>query len=669
MRPPRHPQTSSMVERFSHNHYMNTQIPQLPPSPSFIGSLTTVPTTLTFILVNVVGYLVQVAKGVHWLEPANLDLMDWGANVSPLTLYGESWRLLSSMFLHGGVVHLLMNMYMLLVMGMLLERRFGSVRTFAVYMTAGVMGSLLSVWWNSVHMVSSTSFVMGYAFSTTGLRVVVSVGASGAVMGLAGALLVTAMRRHADEKQPAELFKPLAQVVGLNIVLGFVLSGVDQAAHIGGVLAGCLAGGLLLAESSRRLSRLRGAGTVVVVVAGIAAYASAAHFSRSPALDQLHESLLAEMVLEHQAAQSVLRKKQADLIAAEDSKNAPPPVAEALAKGTQVSLVQQGDQLLTTMALSPNEKHVYAPDMEGNRLLVASLDQASGVRTISAAPLSAAIDGCLDNLCRGRGASAVAVSSDEQTAYITSMQKDALALVDLSSGKVEANVPVGRFPRAVVLAPNAERAFVMNSVDNTISVVDTLRHTVVGEPMALQGGNAEHLPFGRRVGLWVDAAHERLYAYDGVAKQVEAISMRTMQREATLSIPNAGVELAALSLDSKVLMLIGGRKLQILSTKTHTVERETALCEELQSRQVALSPDGSLLALPYDGKLRIVKLESMRTVAAFPIQEHITELIFSADSRQLYALQSNNVLSIVERAKSLDVTPIVETSGEVLCSQ
>lgn len=85
--------------------------------------------TLALIALNVGMFLfLAVGQGLSWTEPSNVELTRWGANVSALTLTGDTWRLLSSMFLHGGIVHLLMNMYMLLVLGLVAEARFRSSR-------------------------------------------------------------------------------------------------------------------------------------------------------------------------------------------------------------------------------------------------------------------------------------------------------------------------------------------------------------------------------------------------------------------------------------------------------------------------------------------------------------------------------------------------------------
>jgi rhomboid protease GluP len=158
-----------------------------------------------------------------------LKLARWGSNAGPLTLNGQWWRLVTSMFLHGGLVHIMFNMFALWQVGRLVERMFGSARFLGLYMIAGVCGSLASVLWNP-H--------------------VNSVGASGAIFGIIGGLL--AFIRRPDSGVPPTIVKDLRGSLSgfllFNIAAGLVYPHTDNAAHIGGLAGGYVAG-LLLARS------------------------------------------------------------------------------------------------------------------------------------------------------------------------------------------------------------------------------------------------------------------------------------------------------------------------------------------------------------------------------------------------------------------------------------
>ncbi|MGZ5199668.1 MAG: rhomboid family intramembrane serine protease [Telluria sp.] len=156
----------------------------------------------------------------------SLKLMRWGSNAGQLTLHGQWWRLVTSMFLHGSLLHIAFNMFALWQVGRLVERMFGSLRFFALYMIAGVCGSVASVLWNP-H--------------------VNSVGASGAIFGIIGGLL--AFIRRPDSGVPPTIVKDLRGSLGgfllFNIAAGMIYPHTDNAAHLGGLAGGYLAGFLL----------------------------------------------------------------------------------------------------------------------------------------------------------------------------------------------------------------------------------------------------------------------------------------------------------------------------------------------------------------------------------------------------------------------------------------
>jgi len=149
-----------------------------------------------------------------------------GASAAEPVLAGQVWRLATAMFLHAGVVHLLVNGWALYQLGGLVEVLFGSSRLAAIYFTAGLAGSLASVAWD---LVSGSS--------------VPSVGASGAIFGLLGALIAFLLR-HRDRLRPEarSLLLQLLFWAGINIVFGFTTPMIDNAAHLGGFAAGLAIG-------------------------------------------------------------------------------------------------------------------------------------------------------------------------------------------------------------------------------------------------------------------------------------------------------------------------------------------------------------------------------------------------------------------------------------------
>lgn len=157
-----------------------------------------------------------------------------GANVPVLVQQGQVWRLVSSMFLHIGLMHLLVNGWALFQLGGLFETWMGSSRMALVYFVSGILGSVASV----VTKLGST---------------VTAAGASGAIFGLMGALIAFLLRRR-DRLLPAakSLLSQLLLWAGLNVVLGFNIAGIDNAAHLGGCAAGFVLGWMVRPRWERR---------------------------------------------------------------------------------------------------------------------------------------------------------------------------------------------------------------------------------------------------------------------------------------------------------------------------------------------------------------------------------------------------------------------------------
>lgn len=156
----------------------------------------------------------------------SVQLVEWGSNVGRLTLHGQWWRLVTSLFLHGSILHLAFNMLALWQVGQLVERLFGSLRFTALYMIAGVCGSVASVMWNA-H--------------------VNSVGASGAIFGIVGGLFAFMQRENSGVPPTVvqDLRGSLLPFLVFNLAAGFLYPHTDNAAHIGGLAGGWLAGHFL----------------------------------------------------------------------------------------------------------------------------------------------------------------------------------------------------------------------------------------------------------------------------------------------------------------------------------------------------------------------------------------------------------------------------------------
>ncbi len=184
--------------------------------------------TRLLIGANVLAFAALLSAGAGFWHSSSSVQLDWGAGFGPATKDGQWWRLGSAMFLHFGVVHLAMNMWALWDAGGLVERMYGHFRFAALYLVSGLAGNLVSL------------IVQGER--------AVSAGASGAVFGVFGALLVFLWRErrqlHAGEFR--WLFWGAAGFALASIVFGFLVPGIDNAAHVAGFLSGALLGMALL---------------------------------------------------------------------------------------------------------------------------------------------------------------------------------------------------------------------------------------------------------------------------------------------------------------------------------------------------------------------------------------------------------------------------------------
>ena len=168
----------------------------------------------------------MVLSGVSASSPTGRQLVLWGSNVSGLTLHGQPWRLLTSVFVHAGLSHLLLNLFSLWLLGLLVEDRVGPLRLLLVYLACGVGGSLASLWWHA-----------------DGIN---SVGASGAIFGLYGLLLVLLVGQKLvlDKSDRRAMLGLVLYLVFSNLLSG--LSGnIDNAAHLGGLATGLFIAGPL----------------------------------------------------------------------------------------------------------------------------------------------------------------------------------------------------------------------------------------------------------------------------------------------------------------------------------------------------------------------------------------------------------------------------------------
>jgi rhomboid protease GluP len=205
----------SAVEAPSNWSSTTTTVPPQPPARSRRQP----PVTSIIVGINVAVFFAMGLSGVSVTQPTVPQLLHWGANAGPLTLGGQPWRMLTANYVHIGIIHIALNMWCFWNLGFLAERIFGGWTYFLTYSVCGIAGSLASVWRNPG---------------------VVGAGASGAIFGIAGALIAALYLGKLPISKEAlrGTLKSLLTFAAYNLFFGGVIAGIDNSAHIGGLVAG-----------------------------------------------------------------------------------------------------------------------------------------------------------------------------------------------------------------------------------------------------------------------------------------------------------------------------------------------------------------------------------------------------------------------------------------------
>jgi rhomboid protease GluP len=184
------------------------------------------PVTSAIIAANVLVFVAMTISGASPIEPQTRDLARWGANTGIETIVSQPWRMWTSNYVHIGIIHIALNMWCLWSLGVLAERIFERWTYFLTYTCCGIAGSLAS---------------LGLHPNRFGA------GASGAIFGLAGALISALYLGHLPIPPRAlkSTLKSLVLFAIYNLSFGAVVPAIDNSAHLGGLLCGLILGAVL----------------------------------------------------------------------------------------------------------------------------------------------------------------------------------------------------------------------------------------------------------------------------------------------------------------------------------------------------------------------------------------------------------------------------------------
>lgn len=216
------------------------------------------PVVPMLVAINAAVFVVMCVAGVGIIAPDGAAVVHWGSNYGPLTTSGQWWRLLTNIFVHFGILHIALNMWALYASGRTVERMFGSARFVLLYLFAGIVASMTSLLWNP-HVNSA--------------------GASGAIFGVFGGMLAFVLnpRNAVPRSVMVEHRNSTLAFAAYTLFYGMVHAGIDNAAHIGGLMAGLAMGSMLARPLTRegrsafqpgRLAMVLAAGVIVLAALG-----------------------------------------------------------------------------------------------------------------------------------------------------------------------------------------------------------------------------------------------------------------------------------------------------------------------------------------------------------------------------------------------------------------
>lgn len=187
--------------------------------------------TAILLLLNIAVFVVMIFCGLNILAPTPKELLEFGGNRRFEVMNGEYWRLFTSIFIQSGLVHLLMNLFGLLLGASLLEGILGRTQLIISFIVCGILASLASIYWHEN---------------------TVSVGASGAIFGLYGLILSFTVFKIYPPDTRGGTWVLLGLYAGVSLLFGF-LGGIDNAAHFGGLISGFILGGILILNKKEKL--------------------------------------------------------------------------------------------------------------------------------------------------------------------------------------------------------------------------------------------------------------------------------------------------------------------------------------------------------------------------------------------------------------------------------
>ena len=295
--------------------------------------------TSTIVAINLFIFVLMVLNGAGLMSVDGELAVRWGSNYGRLTAGGEWWRLFTSTFIHYGILHVGLNMMALYQTGRTVERMFGGLHFLALYLCAGISGSLASILWNP------------------GAN---SAGASGAIFGVFGGLLAFMLnpRNAVPRSVMNEHRNSTFAFIVFNLAGGFAFPAIDNAAHIGGLLGGMLFG-FVLARPIDLRARIAAGGKRLLAAAAIAVplFSGLAYLVAHPRAEALAEQQFKQELQLFAQQDSRLKADTNNVLLLARGRRASPVALAEQVEGEIVPGWSGMRQLLAAPRLTPRSGH------------------------------------------------------------------------------------------------------------------------------------------------------------------------------------------------------------------------------------------------------------------------------------------------------------------------
>jgi len=562
-------------------------------------------------------------------------------------------------------MHWLINTYILLLVGFHAEGLIGKARLLTLYFVSGVMGGLLSAWWHTRHYVNSYS---SFGTISEQLQFVVAIGASGAILGLAGGFLVWLLfaEMYRFEGAPETIPKgSLLQIVILTLASGMFYKGVDNAGHIGGLLGGFAVGLVLSLPIFEKKIKWRAAMAVTLATAtgAFAVWACSQplnedvrelrEFARQDMVDLINERKKRTQEQERVESEAKAIEEQETAIAkaletlmADDARLIGMPVPDSVAEGQVLDLGLGGGH---AAAMSPDGRYLLIGGEDRSAVRLVDLQTMTNVTDI--APGLSGKDATFCELgCKAKlGTRGIAYAPDGLRAYVSDSGHRRVLVVDIASRRITSSFPAGERPGPIAIDREGKLGYVLNIVDNTVTVFDVQSNRVV-TPSKTVGPKKAKGPFfdpNFFRPVYLQAVEDAVLAFDELTLQFYAVDpahekehINFRQRKLFAAMADAKGSIWMLTEDGGILAF---------DRKTSEEKSFAGRCGLLFSNQLAVTSDGRWIAI--DGssghKVHAVSLINpitSRAIAEYPLPGRPSAILFSPDNARIYAVNTDEEL-------------------------